>query len=131
MSAAKYYYGTGRRKTSAARVYLKPGTGQVVVNDRTFTDFVKRKSSQMVAMQSLELVGKRNNFDMNIKVIGGGEAGQAGAIRLGIARALLVFDASLRGTLKKAGFLTRDPRMVERKKYGKSGARKRYQYSKR
>ncbi len=131
MSAAKYYYGTGRRKTSAARVYLKPGTGEVVVNDRTFTDFVKRKSSQMVAMQSLELVGKRNNFDMNIKVIGGGEAGQAGAIRLGIARALLVFDASLRGTLKKAGFLTRDPRMVERKKYGKSGARKRYQYSKR
>lgn len=131
MSAAKYYYGTGRRKTSAARVYLKPGTGEVVVNDRSFTDFVKRKSSQMVAMQSVELVGKRNNFDMNIKVIGGGEAGQAGAIRLGIARALLVFDASLRGTLKKAGFLTRDPRMVERKKYGKSGARKRYQYSKR
>ena len=131
MSAAKYYYGTGRRKTSAARVYLKPGTGQVVVNDRTFTDFVKRKSSQMVAMQSVELVGKRNNFDMNIKVIGGGEAGQAGAIRLGIARALLVFDATLRPTLKSAGFLTRDPRMVERKKYGKSGARKRYQYSKR
>ncbi len=131
MSAAKYYYGTGRRKTSAARVYLKPGTGEVVVNGRTFTDFVKRKSSQMVAMQSVELVGARNKFDMNIKVIGGGEAGQAGAIRLGIARALTVFDASLRGTLKAAGFLTRDPRMVERKKYGKSGARKRYQYSKR
>lgn len=131
MSAAKFYYGTGRRKTSAARVYLKPGNGEVVINGRTFTDFVKRKSSQMVALQSLELVGARNKFDLAIKVSGGGEAGQAGAIRLGISRALTVFDPALRSTLKKAGFLTRDPRMVERKKYGRSGARKRYQYSKR
>ncbi len=127
----KFYYATGRRKTSAARVYIKPGTGQIEVNGRGFTEFIKRKTSQMVALQSLEAVSSSKNFDLKIVVRGGGEAGQAGAIRLGIARALTVFDPSLRPTLKKAGFLTRDSRMVERKKYGKSGARKRYQYSKR
>lgn len=133
MAAAteKIYYATGRRKTSSARVYIKPGTGQITVNGRSFTDFVKRKSSQMVAMQSLELVQSAKKFDVRVVVIGGGEAGQAGAIRLGIARALTAFDPTLRPTLKQAGFLTRDQRMVERKKYGKSGARKRYQYSKR
>lgn len=130
-AAEKFYYATGRRKTSAARIYLKPGTGQITVNGRPFTEYVQRKSSQMVALQSLELVQGAKKFDVRVTVIGGGEAGQAGAIRLGIARALTAFDPSLRGTLKKAGFLTRDPRMVERKKYGKSGARKRYQYSKR
>lgn len=130
-AAEKFYYATGRRKTSAARIYLKPGTGQITVNGRPFIEYVQRKSSQMVALQSLELVQGAKKFDVRVTVIGGGEAGQAGAIRLGIARALTAFDPSLRGTLKKAGFLTRDPRMVERKKYGKSGARKRYQYSKR
>lgn len=127
----KFYYATGRRKTSAARVYIKPGTGKIEVNGCEFTTFIKRKISQMVALQSLEAVSSSKNFDLKIVVRGGGEAGQAGAIRLGIARALTVFDPSLRPTLKKAGFLTRDSRMVERKKYGKSGARKRYQYSKR
>ena len=131
MAADKYFYATGRRKTSSARIYMKPGTGQMQVNGRAFTEYVKRKTSQMIALQSLNLVESVNKFDVMVTVIGGGEAGQAGAIRLGIARALIAFDPTLRSTLKAAGFLTRDPRMVERKKYGKSGARKRYQYSKR
>lgn len=131
MSAAKFYYATGRRKTSSARVYLKPGTGQVVINDCALPEYLKRETSQMLALQPLELLNSKNKFDLRIKVTGGGEAGQAGAIRLGIARALSVFDPSLRGTLKAAGFLTRDQRAVERKKYGLSGARKRFQFSKR
>jgi small subunit ribosomal protein S9 len=127
----KIYYATGRRKTSAARVFLKNGSGKIEVNGREIEGYLKRSTSRMVAIQPLELVNAAKKFDLYVTVSGGGEAGQAGAIRHGIARALVVFDETLRGQLKKAGFLTRDPRMVERKKYGQSGARKRYQYSKR
>jgi len=131
MSKEKVYYATGRRKTSAARVFLKPGTGKIVVNGKNLTDFVKRSTSQVLVMQPLELVNVQGKFDLFVSVSGGGEAGQAGAIRHGISRVLTIFDATLRAPLKKAGFLTRDPRMVERKKYGKAGARARFQYSKR
>jgi small subunit ribosomal protein S9 len=131
VSKEKIYYATGRRKTSAARIFLKAGTGQIQVNGREIEGYLKRSTSRMIAVQALELVNASKKFDLYVTVAGGGEAGQAGAIRHGIARVLCVFDAELRGVLKKAGFLTRDPRMVERKKYGQSGARKRYQYSKR
>ncbi len=131
MTKEKVYYATGRRKTSAARVFLKNGTGKIEVNGREIAAYLKRSTSQMLAVQPLELVNAVKKFDLHVTVAGGGEAGQAGAIRHGIARVLCIFDETLRGQLKKAGFLTRDPRMVERKKYGQSGARKRYQYSKR
>jgi small subunit ribosomal protein S9 len=131
MSKEKVFYATGRRKTSAARVFMKPGNGQIVVNGKTLEGHLKRSTSQMVALQPLELVNARTKIDLYVTVAGGGEAGQAGAIRHGIARALTIYDETLRGQLKKAGFLRRDPRMVERKKYGQAGARARYQYSKR
>lgn len=130
-STDKLFYATGRRKTSTARVFLKPGKGQVTVNGKKLDEFMSRLQSRMVVMQPLELLSQSSKFDAKVTVAGGGEAGQAGAIRLGISRALQAFNPEFRAILKKAGFLTRDQRMVERKKYGKSGARRRYQYSKR
>ena len=129
--AQKFYYATGRRKTSAARVFLKPGAGKIVINGKEVDTYLSRPTSRMVIVQPFGLTSNTGKFDVFITVKGGGESGQAGAIRHGISRALVAFDETLRGSLKKAGFLTRDPRMVERKKYGKAGARARYQYSKR
>jgi small subunit ribosomal protein S9 len=131
MSKEKVYYATGRRKTSAARVFMKPGAGKIEVNGRDLEGYLKRSTSRTIALQPLELLNQLNKFDLFVTVRGGGEAGQAGAIRHALSRALVVFDAANRPPLKKAGFLMRDPRMVERKKYGQSGARARYQYSKR
>lgn len=125
------YYGTGKRKTSTARVFLMPGTGQVVVNQLNHNEYFRNRSEQVVVMQPLILTENRDRFDVYVNVKGGGTVGQAGAVRLGIARALLEFDPELRQSLKKAGYLTRDPRIKERKKYGQPGARKRYQFSKR
>lgn len=127
----KFYYATGRRKTSSARVFLKPGKGKITINGKKAEDYLTRMQSRMVITQALEAVAQMDKFDINVTVVGGGESGQAGAIRHGITRALIVFDPELKGTLKKAGFVTRDPRMVERKKYGVRGARRRGQYSKR
>lgn len=130
-SADKVYYATGRRKTSAARIFLKPGRGQIKVNKQDYEKYVARKSAQMVMLQPLELTSNMGKFDIDITVKGGGQSSQAGAIRHGITRALIAFNAELRTTLKQAGYVTRDPRMKERKKYGLRGARRRYQYSKR
>ncbi|UOE99964.1 30S ribosomal protein S9 [Bdellovibrio reynosensis] len=130
-AADKFYYATGRRKTSSARVFLKPGKGTITINGKKSDDYLSRMQSRMVIVQPLDLLGQLGKFDAKITVSGGGESGQAGAIRLGITRALIAFNAEFKGTLKKAGFVTRDPRMVERKKYGKAGARRRFQYSKR
>jgi small subunit ribosomal protein S9 len=124
-------YGTGRRKNAVARVFLKPGTGLITVNDRPIERYFTRQTSQMVVRQALELVEKNNDLDVSVNVCGGGESGQAGAVRHGISRALLVFDPTLRPKLKENGFLTRDSREKERKKPGQPGARKRFQYSKR
>ena len=125
------YYGTGRRKTSIARVRLVPGKGKVVVNDRPLDEFFGKKTLEMIARQPLVLTKSEGRFDVIAKVHGGGITGQAGAIRLGIARALLKADPEIKPTLKRAGFLTRDPRMKERKKYGLKGARRAPQFSKR
>ena len=125
------YYGTGRRKTSTARVYLRPGKGKIVVNRQDLDVYFNRDSLKLMLRQPLELTSTASNFDILVNVKGGGKAGQAGAIRLGISRALLEFNPSLRPDLKKRGMLTRDSRMVERKKYGQPGARKRFQFSKR
>jgi len=124
-------YGTGRRKTSVARVWLRPGTGQVVVNRRAFEEYFPRETLRMIILQPFHVTGTEGRFDVLATVAGGGQSGQAGALRHGIARALVAFDPSLRPALKKAGLLTRDPRMRERKKYGQPGARKKFQYSKR
>lgn len=131
MAADKVYYATGRRKTSAARVFLKPGKGNVTINGFKAEEYLKRMQSKMVILQPFEVLSQTGKFDVNATVSGGGENGQTGAIRLGIARALTAFDPAFRPALKKAGYLTRDPRMVERKKYGLRGARRRGQYSKR
>lgn len=131
MAADKVFYATGRRKTSSARVYMRPGSGKITVNGEKSDDYLKRLQSRMVIVQPLEVTNTMGKFDIDATVAGGGESGQMGALRLGIARALTAFDAELRPPLKKAGYLTRDPREVERKKYGKAGARRRYQYSKR
>ncbi len=125
------YYGTGKRKSSTARVFLKPGTGQVVINSLDYQQFFQGKTQQGIILQPLKITDNLEKFDLYINVAGGGYTGQAGAIRHGVSRALLEFDPELRQTLKKAGFLTRDPRIKERKKYGQPGARKRYQFSKR
>lgn len=124
-------YGTGRRKNAVARVFLKPGSGAITVNGRPVERYFTRQTSQMVVRQALELVEKSTELDVSVNVCGGGESGQAGAVRHGISRALLVFDPSLRPKLKENGFLTRDSREKERKKPGQPGARKRFQYSKR
>ena len=125
------YYGTGRRKTSTARVYLRPGAGEVQVNRKPFDRYFPNETLRMIIRQPLHLTETANKFDLIINVTGGGPAGQAGAIRHGITRALLEYNADLRPTLKHAGLITRDPRIKERKKYGQKGARKRFQFSKR
>lgn len=124
-------YGTGKRKNAIARVFVKPGTGQITVNGREVSEYFPRKTSVMILRQPLELVEKAESLDVTVNVCGGGESGQAGAVRHGIARALLVVDPELRSALKRAGFLTRDARKKERKKPGQPGARKKFQYSKR
>ena len=129
--ATVQYYGTGRRKDSVARVYLRPGKGNIVVNKRPVEDYFGRETLKLVLSQPLELTDSLENFDIFIKVRGGGLSGQAGAIRHGISRALLLALEDSRDVLKKAGMLTRDSRKVERKKYGQPGARKKYQFSKR
>ena len=130
-SGDKVFYATGRRKTSSARVFLKPGRGQFLVNDLPFEKYISRKTGQMIVQQPLELTAMVGKFDVYASVVGGGESSQAGAVRHGVARALIAFNPELRPALKKAGLLTRDDRMKERKKYGQRGARARYQYSKR
>ena len=126
-----YYYGTGRRKSSVARVRLYPGTGRVIINNRTMDEYFGLETLKLIVRQPLELTKTGELFDIVCRVNGGGVTGQAGAIRHGLSRALLQYDAELRGTLKKAGFLTRDPRMKERKKYGLKAARRAPQFSKR
>ncbi|HEV2707440.1 MAG TPA: 30S ribosomal protein S9 [Pyrinomonadaceae bacterium] len=125
------YYGTGRRKTSTARVYLRPGAGEMRVNRKTFEEYFPNQALRMIIRQPLTLTETANKFDIIVNVAGGGPAGQAGAIRHGITRALMEFNNELRPTLKHAGLVTRDPRIKERKKYGQKGARKRFQFSKR
>ena len=129
--ATTQYYGTGRRKSSSARVYLKPGKGQIVVNSREDNVYFGRETSRRIIRQPLEATDTLSQFDISVSVIGGGSNGQAGAFQLGIARALLVYNEELRGELRKGGFLTRDAREVERKKVGLRKARKKEQYSKR
>ncbi|MDP2904374.1 MAG: 30S ribosomal protein S9 [Methylovulum sp.] len=129
--AAAQYYGTGRRKSAIARVYATKGTGKIIINAKAIEDYFGRKTDQMVSRQPLECVDMEGTFDINVIVKGGGPSGQAGAIRHGLTRALMEYDETLRPALRKAGFVTRDSRIVERKKVGLHKARKRPQYSKR
>ncbi len=129
--ALNQYYSTGRRKTSTARVYLRPGSGEITINRREFAAFFPTEALRTQIKQPLVVTETTEKFDVLATVSGGGVSGQAGAVRLGIARALCVFDAELRRSLKSSGFLTRDARAKERKKYGLAGARKRFQFSKR
>ncbi len=129
--AEQQYYGTGRRKTSTARVFLRSGTGNIMVNKRPLDVYFGRETSRMVVRQALEVVDLTDKFDLHVTVTGGGMTGQAGAIRHGITRALMQYDESLRPQLRKAGFVTRDARIVERKKIGLHKARRATQYSKR
>jgi small subunit ribosomal protein S9 len=129
--AEKAFYATGRRKTSVARVYLKEGKGSVLINDQTLEDYFGRETARMIVLQPFQVTHTQGNFDTEVNVQGGGISGQAGAIRHGITRALIQISPDFRPPLKKAGFVTRDPRAVERKKYGRHKARKRPQYSKR
>lgn len=131
MAQANIYRATGRRKTSTARVYLKSGKGDIVINSRTLDEYFGRETARMIVRQPLVLIDLEKKFDVMVNVDGGGPSGQAGAIRHGITRALMAYDAALRPTLRKAGYVTRDSRAVERKKYGLHKARKRPQYSKR
>ena len=126
-----HYYGTGRRKTSTAKVFMRDGSGSIIVNNRPLDEYFGREVARMIVRQPLELSDAKSKFDIKVSVRGGGSFGQAGAIRHGITRALLEYDESLRGTLRAAGFVTRDAREVERKKVGLRKARKRPQYSKR
>jgi len=126
-----YYYGTGRRKSSVARVFLKQGSGQIVVNDKPVDEFFGRETGRMIVRQPLELTKSLASFDIRVNVFGGGESGQAGAVRHGIARALIEYDPTLKPTLSAAGLVTRDAREVERKKVGFHKARRRKQFSKR
>lgn len=128
---ANYNYGTGRRKSAVARVFLKPGKGNIVVNGKPVDEFFSRETGRMVVRQPLVLTDKLESFDILVNVMGGGESGQAGAVRHGITRALIDYDADLKSELKKAGLVTRDAREVERKKVGLHKARKRKQFSKR
>ncbi len=127
----KRFYATGKRKCAIARIYMKEGSGVLTVNKRNFDDYFTRDSLKMIIQQPIELVGKKGKFDFFINVNGGGMAGQAGAVKHGISKALVEYDLALRFALKKAGFLTRDSRIKERKKYGQPGARKRFQFPKR
>ena len=131
MAEMVQFYGTGRRKTSVARVFLRPGQGRITINRRPFEDYFPRETLRLIVTQPLELTGTTSQVDAKINVKGGGLSGQAGAVRHGIARALVEADPELRGVLKKEGFLTRDSRVVERKKYGKAKARRSFQFSKR
>ena len=126
-----YFYGTGRRKSSVARVRIYNGSGKITINDRDIDDYFGLETLKLIVRQPLALTGTADKFDIVCRVNGGGVTGQAGAIRHGVARALLLYNAELRAELKKAGFLTRDPRMKERKKYGLKGARRAPQFSKR
>ncbi len=126
-----YYYGTGRRKSSVARVFMKAGSGKIVVNGKPVDEYFSRETGRMIVRQPLKLVERDGNFDIMVNVNGGGETGQAGAVRHGITRALIEYDAALKGSLKKAGLVTRDAREVERKKVGLHKARRRKQFSKR
>lgn len=125
------YYATGRRKRAVARTWIKPGNGDIQINGRTLEDYIPIESARLIMMQPLTLTNNTGSFDINIKVNGGGMSGQVGAIRHGITRALIEMDPDLRPALKKAGFVKRDPRAKERKKYGQKGARARFQFSKR
>jgi len=127
----KGHYATGRRKEATARVWIKAGNGEMVVNGRTMDEYFGRETSKMVINQPLQVLEQMGKIDMTVNVVGGGLSGQAGAIRHGLARALCVLNPEFRPALKKAGFLTRDARVVERKKYGQPGARRRFQFSKR
>ena len=129
--SATYNYGTGRRKSAVARVFIKPGKGVIVVNDKPLDVFFSRETGRMVVRQPLELTANQNTFDIMVNVFGGGESGQAGAVRHGITRALIDFDPNLKPVLSKAGLVTRDAREVERKKVGLRKARRRKQFSKR
>ena len=129
--AEKIFTATGRRKTSVARVFLKQGKGVIKINDRSLEEYFGRETARMVVLQPFDLTQTKDNFDLAVNVKGGGSSGQAGAIRHGITRALMQVNSEFRSPLKKAGFVTRDPRAVERKKYGRHKARKRPQYSKR
>lgn len=129
--ATNFYYGTGRRKTAVARVFMKQGSGKFVVNGKPVDEFFSRETGRMVVRQSLELTEHIGTFDIQVNVSGGGESGQAGAVRHGITRALIEYDNALKPTLSKAGFVTRDAREVERKKVGLHKARRRKQFSKR
>ena len=129
--AAQQNYGTGRRKSAVARVYLKPGKGDIIVNGKPVDVFFSRETGRMIVRQPLALTDNLNRFDIQVNVDGGGESGQAGAVRHGITRALIDYDEALKSPLKQAGFVTRDAREVERKKVGLHGARRRKQFSKR
>ena len=131
MAVKKVYYATGRRKTSIARVYMTKGKGVFTVNKKPMDEYFGRETSSMIVNQPLDVVDLHNKFDFNIIVKGGGDTGQAGAIRLGVTRAIMAYDEATRGDLRKAGLVTRDARIVERKKVGKKKARKSEQYSKR
>jgi small subunit ribosomal protein S9 len=131
MATENQYYGTGRRKSSTARVYLRPGSGNITINKRTLEEYFGRETSRMIVRQPLVTTDLKEKFDIMVNVNGGGPNGQAGAIRHGITRALMEYDEALRSSLRKAGFVTRDAREVERKKVGLHKARKRPQYSKR
>ncbi len=131
MAEETVYYATGKRKTAIARTWMKPGSGVITVNDRELDDYFRVGTAKTIMLQPLVLTNTRENFDIRVKVIGGGISGQAGAIRHGITRALMMFDPDLRQSLKRAGFVRRDSRVKERKKYGQKGARARYQFSKR
>jgi len=125
------YNATGRRKTSIAQVFIKPGTGNITINKKPFNEYFPYETMKMIIQQPLNVVGVNGKYDLTVRVNGGGVSGQASAIRHGIARALISINSDFRGKLKKEGLLTRDPRVVERKKYGQKGARKRFQFSKR
>ena len=126
-----YYYGTGRRKNAVARVFIKPGKGDIIVNEKPLDEYFSRETGRMIVRQPLQLVGSVDKFDIMVNVFGGGESGQAGAVRHGITRALIDYDATLKPQLSKAGLVTRDARAVERKKVGLHKARRRKQFSKR
>lgn len=129
--ATQYNYGTGRRKSAVARVFIKPGKGVIVINDKPIDDYFSRKTGRMIVRQPLELTNNASSFDILVNIHGGGESGQAGAVRHGITRALIDYDATLKPVLSKAGLVTRDAREVERKKVGLRKARRRKQFSKR
>lgn len=131
MAQENTYYATGKRKNAIARTWIKPGNGEISINGRTMEDYFRVYTAKTIITQPLMLTNNRDKFDIKVKVIGGGIMGQAGAIRHGITRALIDYDGDLRSVLKKAGFVRRDPREKERKKYGQKGARARFQFSKR